>query len=42
MVRVRILAKKNINNLTRKILYWRMPIGIKIVEVPKELLFMAY
>jgi hypothetical protein len=42
MVRVKILARKNIDSLTRKIPYWRMPIGIKIVRVPKEPLSIAY
>jgi hypothetical protein len=42
MVRVRILAKRNVNSLTKKIPYWRMPIGIKIVGVPKKLLSIAY
>jgi hypothetical protein len=41
MACVRILAKKNINSLTRKILYWKMPTGIRIVGVPKEPLSMA-
>jgi hypothetical protein len=42
MAHVKILAKRNINSLTRKIFYWRMPIGIKIVGVPKELLSITY
>jgi hypothetical protein len=42
MVRVKILARRNIDSLTRKIPYWRMPKGIKIVGVPRELLSIAY
>jgi hypothetical protein len=42
MVHIRILAKGNIDSLTRKILYWRMPTGIRIVGVPKKPLSMAY
>jgi hypothetical protein len=42
MVHIGILARKNVNSLTRKIFYWRMPIGIKIVGVPKKLLSIAY
>jgi hypothetical protein len=42
MACVRILAKRNINSLTKKILYWRMPIGIRIVGVPREPLSIAY
>jgi hypothetical protein len=42
MVRVRILAKRNIDSLTRKILYWKMPIGIRIVGVLKKPLFIVY
>jgi hypothetical protein len=42
MVCVRILARKNVDSLTKKIFYWRMPIGMRMVEVPKELLFIAY
>jgi hypothetical protein len=42
MVRVKILGKRNVNSLTRKISYWKMPIGIRIVEMPKELLSIAY
>jgi hypothetical protein len=41
MARVRILAKRNIDSLTRKIFYWRMPTGIKMVGVPRELLSIA-
>ena len=33
MARIRILAKRNINSLIRKILYQRMPIGTKMVEI---------
>jgi hypothetical protein len=42
MAHIRTLAKRNINNLTRKISYWRMPTGIKIVGMPKELLSIIY
>jgi hypothetical protein len=42
MACIKILAKRNVNSLTKKIFYWRMPIGIKIVGVPKEPLFIAY
>ena len=36
MARTKILVKKNINSLTKKIPYWRMPIGIRIVEIYKK------
>jgi hypothetical protein len=36
MVRVKIPAKKNVNSLTKKISYWKMPIGIRIMGVPKK------
>jgi hypothetical protein len=42
MVYVKISAKRNINSLIKKIFYWRMPIGIKIVGVPKEPLSIVY
>jgi hypothetical protein len=42
MACVRILARRNVNSLIRKISYWRMPIGIRIVGVPKEPLSIAY
>jgi RNase P protein component len=42
MAHVRILIKRNINSLTRKIPYYKKPIGMKIVGVPKEPLSMAY
>jgi hypothetical protein len=42
MAHVRILAKKNVNSLTKKIPYWRMPTGIKIIEVPREPLSITY
>jgi hypothetical protein len=42
MVYIRILAKRNINSLTKKILYWKMPTGIRIMGLPKEPLSMAY
>jgi hypothetical protein len=42
MVRVRILARRNVNSLTRKIFYWRMPTGMRMVRVPREPLSIAY
>jgi hypothetical protein len=42
MACVKISARRNINSLTRKIFYWRMPTGIRIVGVPKEPLSIAY
>jgi hypothetical protein len=42
MVCPKILNRRNVNSLTKKIFYWRMPIGIKIVGVPKELLSIVY
>jgi hypothetical protein len=36
MVRTKILGRRNINSLTKKIPYWRMPIGIRMVGLPKE------
>jgi hypothetical protein len=42
MACIRILVRRNIDSLTKKILYWRMPIGIGIVGVPKEPLSIAY
>jgi hypothetical protein len=42
MACVKILARRNINSLTRKIPYWRMPIGIGIVGVPREPLSITY
>jgi hypothetical protein len=42
MVYIKISAKRNVNSLTKKIPYWRMPTGIKIVGVPKEPLSIAY
>jgi hypothetical protein len=41
MAHIKILAKKNINSLIRKIPYWKMPKGIRIVEVLRELLSIA-
>ena len=35
MARIKILVKRNINSLTKKIPYRRMPMGIKIVEIYK-------
>ena len=42
MVHTRIPNRKNINSLTRKIPYKKMPIKIKIVEIPKKPLPIAY
>jgi hypothetical protein len=42
MAYIKILAKKNVNSLTKKILYWKMPIGMRIVGVPKKPLSIAY
>jgi hypothetical protein len=42
MACIKILTKKNIDSLTKKIFYWKMPTGIKIVEVPKKPLSIAY
>jgi hypothetical protein len=42
MVCIRILARGNINNLTKKIFYWRMPIGIRVVGVLKKPLSITY
>jgi hypothetical protein len=42
MVHTRILARRDINSLTKNILYWRMPKGIKIVGLPKKLLSITY
>jgi hypothetical protein len=42
MAYIRISVKKNIDSLTRKIPYWKMPIRMRMVGVPKELLSIAY
>jgi hypothetical protein len=42
MAYIKILAKRNVNSLTRKIPYWKMPTGTKIVGVPKEPLSITY
>jgi hypothetical protein len=42
MVCVRTLAKRNINSLTKKIFYQRMPTGIRIVGISKKLLSIVY
>jgi hypothetical protein len=42
MAYIKISAKKNVDSLTRKILYWKMPTGIKIIEVPRKPLSIAY
>jgi hypothetical protein len=42
MAHVRILARRNINSLTRKILYWKMPTGMRMVGVLKEPLSITY
>jgi hypothetical protein len=42
MVYIRILTRRNIDSLTKKIPYWKMPTGIKIVGVPKKPLSIIY
>ena len=42
MARIRILSRRNVDSLTRKILYRRMPTGIKIIGIPRELLSIVY
>ena len=42
MARTKILVKRNINSLTKKIPYGKMPIGIKIVGIYKQVLFIIY
>ena len=42
MACARILSGRNINSLTQKIPYRKIPIGIKIVGILKELLSIAY
>jgi hypothetical protein len=42
MVYIKILARRNINSLIRKIFYWRMPIGIRIMGIPREPLSIIY
>jgi hypothetical protein len=42
MVYIKTLARRNIDSLTRKISYWKMPTGIRIVGVPKKPLSIAY
>jgi hypothetical protein len=42
MACIEISAKKNVNSLTKKIPYWKMPIGMRMVGVPKEPLSIAY
>jgi hypothetical protein len=42
MAHIKIPAKRNVNNLTKEIPYWRMPTGIEIVGVLKELLSITY
>jgi hypothetical protein len=42
MVYIKILARKNVDSITKKIPYWKMPIGIRIVGLPKEPLSIAY
>ena len=37
MARVRISNRKNINSLTQKIPYRKIPTKIRIVEMPKKL-----
>jgi hypothetical protein len=38
----KILGKRNVNSLIRKIFYYKIPIGIKIVGVPKKPLSITY
>jgi hypothetical protein len=42
MACIRIPGRRNINSLIRKIPYWKMLIGIRIMGLPKELLFIVY
>ena len=42
MARTRILSGKNIDSLTKKIFYRTMPIGIRVIGMPKKLLSIAY
>jgi hypothetical protein len=42
MAHIKILTKKNIDNLTRKIPYWKKLIGMRIVGMPKEPLSIVY
>ena len=42
MARIKILSRKNIDGLTQKILYRKMPTGINIVGIPKKLLPIVY
>ena len=42
MVYIKILARKNVDSITKKIPYWKMPIGIRIVGLPKEPLSIVY
>ena len=42
MARTRILSQRNINSLTQKIPYRKMPIEIRVIGIPKKLLSIAY
>jgi hypothetical protein len=42
MACIKISAKKNVNSLIKKISYWKIPIGIRMVGVPKKPLSIAY
>jgi hypothetical protein len=42
MVHIKILTRKNIDSLIRKIPYWRMPAGIRIIKVLREPLSIVY
>ena len=42
MARTKILSRRNINSLTRKIPYKKIPIGIRVVKMPKKPLSIAY
>jgi hypothetical protein len=42
MAYIKILGRRNVDSLIRKIPYWKMPIGIRIIGLPKELLSITY
>ena len=42
MAHIRILSRGNVNSLTKKIPYQKMPIGMRIIGVFKELLSITY
>ena len=41
MASAKILVKTPINSVTRKVSYWGMPRGIKIMGIYRQLLFIA-